>query len=146
MRRVALDTNVLLAAVIARGLCADLVTYLLRAHCDQRLDVIVPAYAFEELNRHLRGKFAVPPAHVKSVNDTFALFRVSEHMQMPSITTPDPDDVAIVGQALWAGSEGLITGDKALLALHRVDGMVILSPRDAFMQLRVPPVSSDDAS
>ena len=53
--RVFLDTNVLVSAFATRGLCADVVRYVLAEH-----ELIVGAVVLEELRRVLRTKMKLP--------------------------------------------------------------------------------------
>ncbi len=54
----------------------------------------------------------------------------------PLADIPDPDDAWIIAAAVTAGSDLLVTGDKALLALDAVAGLPILDPRAAYLKIR----------
>jgi predicted nucleic acid-binding protein len=41
----------------------------------------------------------------------------------------DPDDLLILGTALAAGADGIVSGDKDLLVLGSFRGIAILKPR-----------------
>jgi predicted nucleic acid-binding protein len=45
------------------------------------------------------------------------------------VPLPDPADVAIVSSALNGAADVLVTGDKEILALHRIGSLEILTPR-----------------
>jgi len=57
--KLVLDTNVLIAALISRGTCADLLE-----HCVLRHTLISSEAIFTELETHLLGKFKYSPAEV----------------------------------------------------------------------------------
>ncbi len=50
--RLVLDTNVLIAALIARGACTDLLEHCVLSHT-----IVSSDFIFQELRRHLAGKF-----------------------------------------------------------------------------------------
>ena len=53
----------------------------------------------------------------------------------PPADFPDPDDAPIVGAALAAGADLLVTCDRALLALACIEGLAIVTPREAYQNL-----------
>ncbi len=132
----AIDTNVLLSALVSRGLCHDLLNVLVRAHTSGHLVVVVPSRVLNELVSHLTGKFKIPRGLVEKHLQSLALFQQANARREPSVEIPDPDDLPIIAQALAANADPFITGDKALLALSQVDGMRIMSPREAFERFR----------
>jgi putative PIN family toxin of toxin-antitoxin system len=129
--RVFLDTNVLASGLTTRGLCAELVETLLRYHspvlCKSLLD---------ELAGVLAAKFGLP---AELISEYRALLMangelVPEAPALPGI--PDPDDVPLIAAAHAARTDIFITGDKALLKLGHVEDMAIVSPRQAWEQLK----------
>lgn len=134
--RVFPDTNVLIAALATRGLCADLMRTLLAEH-----DVVVGELVLVELRRNLRAKLRVPAARVELA---VAYLDNLEHAPAarPSRTAPggiSTADGAILESAAHAGAEAFVTGDHALLALEIYRGMQILSPRELWSRLRGKP-------
>ena len=59
-----------------------------------------------------------------SVADWVAPAAMSRH-------SPDPDDDMFIHRALAAAAELLISGDRDLLDLGRIEGVAILSPAEA---------------
>ena len=61
---------------------------------------------------------------------------------MPSKPAPvairDPDDAAILSEALSIGADVLVTGDKDLLEAGTVPGIRILDPRGFWQLIREP--------
>jgi predicted nucleic acid-binding protein len=47
----------------------------------------------------------------------------------PPIAVRDPDDAVILGEALGAGAEVLVTGDKDLLEVRGANAIRIVDPR-----------------
>ncbi len=132
------DSNVLISAWVAHGLCRDLVRLAAGLH---DLSIITLCYCptlEREVLGHLRGKFGASEQQCAVAHDFFhAIESVADgHEWLPPTDFPDLDDAPIVGAALAAGADLFVTGDKALLALDAVEGLPIRSPRDAFIRLR----------
>jgi uncharacterized protein len=130
--RVVLDTNVLLAAFATRGLCEAVFEACLSSH-----EIILSDHILGELHRHLRGKFKMPP---RQVDATLALLR--EHAEIvrpakvPASACRDRTDLAVLGTALAAEADCLVTGDRDLLELKAFHTIPILSPRAFHDRLR----------
>lgn len=122
--KLVLDTNVLLAAVLAPGLCRELVRKHIHAH-----ELYCSPGLLEEFADQLRHKLEVEP-------DLVPLFvayrqRVSLVVAVP-LSTPvcrDPDDDLVLATALSGQADVIISGDKDLLVLKVHQGIPILSPR-----------------
>ncbi len=130
MIRVCLDSNVLVAAFAARGLCSDLLAHVLS---EQHL--VIPDVVREETLRVLSAKFKLSSEALESV--TAVLDRCegasASHESSP-IPVRDPDDERILADTVAAGVQILVTGDKDLLDVAEQSPIPILSPR-AFMML-----------
>jgi putative PIN family toxin of toxin-antitoxin system len=129
--RVFLDTNVLVAAFATRGLCADVLRTVLAEH-----EFLTSGTVVDQLTRILIEKIRVPEPTVREV---VLFLRVSALVaDAPSNTPPvvvrDPDDAAILGEALAIRADVLVTGDKDLLEAGEVPGIRIPDPR-GFWQL-----------
>lgn len=129
--KVVFDSNVLLAALLTRGLCEALVALCVDSH-----EIVVSEAIVQEVEKHLRGKFAAPDERIAEF-DRF----IREHCRYvsPADVDPkmcrDPNDLAVLGTATASGADVLVTGDKDLLVLKRFEGIPILSPRELFEQL-----------
>ena len=124
--RVFLDTNVLVAAFATRGLCADVLRTVLAEH-----EFLISGTVVDELTRILIGKIRVPEPTVREI---VLFLRVSALVadapsNPPPIVVRDPDDAAILGEALAIRADVLVTGDKDLLDAGEVPGIRILDPR-----------------
>lgn len=129
--RVFLDTNVLVAAFAARGLCADVLRLAATDH-----GLLIGAPVLVDMRRILETKLRMPaPAR----NEVLQVLR--RFVQVPAAEAPialgtnDPDDEWVVAWAITASADVFVTGDKALLGLLRVDALPIVSPREFWMRL-----------
>lgn len=123
--RVFLDTNVLVAAFTTRGLCADVVRYVLAEHQLITGDVILG-----ELHDVLAKRFKLPASTTKDILD---LLRGQEVVAKPkkaaSTLIRDPDDAWVLASAIEGRCDVLVTGDRDLLDIADKAPLPILSPR-----------------
>jgi putative PIN family toxin of toxin-antitoxin system len=130
--KVVLDTNVLLAALATRGLCEAVLAVCLGSH-----EIVLSEHILKELRRHLTGKLKVPARQADAI---LALLR--EHVavvrpaKVPADACRDRSDLAVLGTAVAAGADYLVTGDRDLLDLGDFHGIPILSPRAFHDRLR----------
>ncbi len=123
--RVFLGTNVLAAAFTTRGLCADLVRYILAEH-----QMVVGEVVLEELQRVLTHRFKLPRGTTKDILDLLRRQDVIPKPAKPaSIALRDPDDAGILASAIDGRCEVLVTGDGDLLAVADQAPLPILNPR-----------------
>jgi putative PIN family toxin of toxin-antitoxin system len=128
--RVCLDSNVLVAAFVARGLCSDLLKLVLSDY-----DLVIPEVVAEEVRRALATKLKASPEAIAGVEAVFEHCAIVPGHQAPSpITVRDPDDERVLADAISAGAEILVTGDQDLLVVAGDSPIRILSPR-AFLTL-----------
>jgi predicted nucleic acid-binding protein len=128
--RVFLDTNVLVAAFATRGLCADV--FRLAAAENQ---LLIGEPVLIEVGRILATKFGMPRAACNEVLGVLRRFPLAAAAGKPTpLGINDPDDEWIVACALGAAAEIFVTGDKALLGLHKIQSMIIISPRQFWTQ------------
>jgi len=130
--KVFLDTNVLASAAATRGLCGDVLREVLASH-----DLFISEQVLSELKRVLRFKFGVP----QDLIDDFILLLeqdtvLAKPVEVPNIKLQDKDDLPILGAAIAAGAEVLVTGDKELLNLGHDEDLEILSPRQFWEKLK----------
>ena len=130
MIRVCLDSNVLVAAFAARGLCSDLLAHVLT---EQHL--VVADIVREETLRVLSVKLKLSPEALNSVAAVLDRCEGAPASSEPSpVPVRDLDDENVLADALEAGVQILVTGDKDLLDVAEQSPIPILSPR-AFMML-----------
>ena len=130
--RVFLDTNVLISAFAARGLCADLMRLLLAEH-----DVLTGEVNLVELQRVLTTRFKATAVQVDVIEQ---LLRDQTVIPTPSALLPlpvrDADDAWVLASAVAGGADLLVSGDQDLLILAPHAPLPIVSPRDAWSRLR----------
>ena len=129
--RVFLDTNVLVSAFTARGLCADLYELVTIRH-----ELIIGEPVKTELARILEDKLRVPHATLVRI-----ICLLDEFEQVPAAKLPadlsmdDPADAAVVASAIGGRADVIVTGDKALQDLRRVADIPVVSPRQCWIAL-----------
>ena len=130
--KVFLDTNVLASAAATRGLCADVLRQVFASH-----QLFISVQVLNELNSVLRFKFGVGQ---DLIDDFIWLLQqdtvLAQPVQFPRVELQDKDDLPILGAAIAAGAEVLVTGDKELLELGHIKDLEILSPRQFWEKLR----------
>lgn len=124
--RVLLDTNVLIAAFIARGACSELLEHCVRNHT-----LISSKPLLQELEEKLSDKFGFTRQEIREVA---VLLRgkteIVEPVSLDQSVCRDPDDDVVLATALAGECECIVTGDKDLLVLERFRQIPILAPAD----------------
>jgi putative PIN family toxin of toxin-antitoxin system len=122
--RLVLDTNVLIAAVVADGLCRDLVRRRLENH-----SVITSRTLLNELREKLEEKFDVKAKDIPFLRAYEARADFFEPAPLDANVCRDPDDVAVLATAIAGKADFIITGDQDLLVLSQHEGIPIVTPR-----------------
>lgn len=124
--RILLDTNVLIAAFISRGVCSDLFEHTVRQH-----ELITSTFILNELSRHLSNKFNYEPAEVEAVIELLhSVMVVVEPAKLENPICRDPDDDVILGTAVAGDVVCIVTGDKDLRILGQFESIDILNPSE----------------
>jgi putative PIN family toxin of toxin-antitoxin system len=130
--KVCLDTNVWVAALATRGLCADVLRVVLAEH-----EVVIGQVIVDELHRALKQKLRVPADRLAAVDALLSQFDVAARPAKPSpVRVRDASDRWILATATAGGAEVLVTGDQDLLTLHPGGPLPILDPRSFWHLLR----------
>jgi putative PIN family toxin of toxin-antitoxin system len=122
--RLVLDTNVLIAAVVADGLCRDLVRRRLENH-----SLITSRTLLNELREKLEEKFVVKAKDIPFLSVYEARAELVEPAPLDANLCRDPDDVAVLATAIAGKADFIITGDQDLLVLSQHEGIPIVTPR-----------------
>jgi uncharacterized protein len=126
---VVLDTNVIVAALVAEGLCREVV------HRAVRLRVLASSRPLiDELERTLKRKFRLTPATAAFLRAFRQQVRLAEPHALPTPVCRDPDDDLVLATAVGAGATMIVTGDDDLLVLRNYSGIEIATPR-RFLEL-----------
>ena len=124
--RIVLDTNVLIAAFISHGTCNELME-----HCALSHEVVLSPFILDEFTRKLIHKFRFTAHEAEvAVNLLESRFEVVEPLVLAKPICRDADDDQVIGTALVANCEYIVTGDKDLLDLRRVKQIRMTSPSD----------------
>jgi putative PIN family toxin of toxin-antitoxin system len=119
-----LDTNVLVAALVARGTCSDLLEHCVRHHV-----VISSRPLLDELRNVLTRKFRQRAADVRA---TVRLFEETFTLVTPApLDAPvcrDTDDDVVLATARAGECAAIVTGDQDLLILDPFGTIRVLAP------------------
>ncbi|MBV8308180.1 MAG: putative toxin-antitoxin system toxin component, PIN family [Gammaproteobacteria bacterium] len=122
-----LDSSVLIAAAISRaGVCAELLEDVLTHH-----ELVLSEYIVDEVREKLIEKFGFPDKEVRQL--ARLLLRVATITE-PATISPgacrDADDLPVLGTAVAASADLLVSVDKDLLSLNEFMGIAIIRPGD----------------
>ena len=129
--RIVFDTNVVVAGVVAEGLCHEIVEIHLPQHV-----AILSRQLWDELVTKLREKFdleleELPLLHLYRRHATWV-----EATALEKPACRDPDDDWVLATAVAGEAEVIVTGDADLLDLLAFRGIAILSPRGFLERLQ----------
>jgi uncharacterized protein len=127
--RVVLDTNVFVAAVVADGLCRDLVRVRVLPHA-----IITSEPLLRELQTTLRNKFAADPDQLPLLGQLNEEAEVVRTAPLPERVCRDRSDDIVLATAFAGKANVIVTGDDDLLVLNEFREIRILSPR-RFLEL-----------
>jgi len=129
--RVFFDTNVLVSAFLARGLCADLLRLVLSEHVLVSSEVVLA-----ELRDVLSRKGRLPAAQIEAIEaflrDQPVAPRPQQTLQLELV---DADDEWVLASAVLAEADVFVSGDQGVLACVQPP-LPLLSPRACWEQLR----------
>ena len=129
--RVFLDTNVLVSAFLARGLCADLFRLVLIEHTLVTSEVVLT-----ELQDVLSRKDRLPAPQIAAIQaflrDQPVGPRPAQTLQLGLV---DPDDEWVVASAVLVDAHLFVTGDQGVLACIQPP-LPIVNPRGCWERLR----------
>ncbi len=134
--RVALDTNILVSALVTRGLSTDVIRLVLAKH-----DLILTETILNELGQVLRKKFGVPDSRVEFVINKFQKYVQTQKSNFTGSLEliRDPDDRLVPASVIEARADILITGDKDFLDVRdRIPEILIKTPREFWELVRQP--------
>ena len=125
--RLVLDTNVVASAILWGGVPR----LLLQAGREKRVELFTSAALLAELTdilgrRKFDKKIAASTLTVDQLVDRYAaLVALMRPAPTPRVA-PDPDDDVVIGTALAAKADLIVTGDKPLLSVTEYQGMRIV--------------------
>ncbi len=136
MIRWVLDTNVVASAMLWGGTPLN----LLRAAQEQRVTLFTTTALLAELTDILsRPKFerkiTASTLTVDQLVDRYAALTTLVRPILISGVAPDPDDDVVIGTALAAQAQWIVTGDKPLLSIDEYQGVRLVQVSEAVQSL-----------
>jgi putative PIN family toxin of toxin-antitoxin system len=122
--RVVVDTNVIIAGLVAEGLCMDIVKRRLPS-----CQLFTSRPLLTELADKLRTEFGLDPGELPLLKHYESRVTVVRPTPLPEQVCRDKDDDEALATGLAARAEVILTGDNDLLELKEFRGIRILSPR-----------------
>jgi putative PIN family toxin of toxin-antitoxin system len=130
--RIFFDTNVLVSAYVARGICADLLRYVLTEH-----ELVTGEVNLAELRRILRDRFKATLDRIDAVEAELRAETIIPRPSKPAaVAIRDPDDAWVLASAIDGAVDLLVTGDDDLLAIAADVPLPIVNPRGCWQRLR----------
>ncbi len=105
--------------------------------------LITSAYQLDELRRvvnYSRLRHRITPEQTAALLDNLQI-KASILEKLPAVDfSPDPDDNPILATAIAGAADIIVSGDKShMVALEQVEGIPIITPREALARLEPPP-------
>jgi len=123
--KIVLDANVVIAAFAARGLCDSILELCLHSH-----KIILSQELLDEILRNLRRKIKLPSWIIQDIERLLPEHAlILSPVPLAADLCRDSDDIKILGLAVAANADFIVTGDKDLLALKEFKGVPIVAPR-----------------
>lgn len=130
--KVFFDTNVLVSAYATRGICADLLRFILAEH-----EFVTGEVNLMELRRVLKDRLRASSEVIAAIET-----ELRDETIVPKPTKPSPlpirdlDDRWVLASAIEGGADLLVTGDQDLLAVADRAPVPIVDPRGCWERLR----------
>ena len=131
--RVVLDTNVIIAAFAAHGLCSEVFEVCLTSHTP----IVISEHILSEVERGLVKKIHLPGNITASIMDYLRdIAEIFEPQPIEGSACRDIEDLKIIGTAVSGNARLIITGDDDLLILKKFMKINIVTPREFWNRLR----------
>jgi len=128
--RVVLDTNVVVAALVAEGLCREVL------HRGVRLRALATSRPLMDgLEATLKRKFKITPAAAAFLEAFPKQVLLVDPEPLPKSVCRDPDDDLVLATAVGASATAIVTDDDDLLVLRNYSGIEICTLRRFLEQL-----------
>ena len=122
--RVVVDTNVIIAGLVAEGLCRDILKRRLPV-----CELFTSRALLDELADKMQARFGLNPDELPLLAVYEDLATVVKTKPLPRPVCRDVDDEEVLATALAGKAEIILTGYKDLLTLKEFQEIRILSPR-----------------
>jgi hypothetical protein len=140
MRKVVLDTNVLVSGVIASGYSASIVDAARR----EEIKLVTSAHLLEEFSvvisrRHIARKYPQAAKNADVLLDFVRAFAIlTTGIPSEDSLSPDRDDDFVLACALDGNADCIVSGDPHLLNLRTYKGIPILTPKEFVEKFSIP--------
>ena len=140
MRKVVLDTNVLISGVIASGYSAS----ILDAARREEIKLVTSTQLLEEFSdvisrRHIAKKYPKAAQEAESLLDFLRAFSIlTSGIPETNPVSRDPDDDFVLACALDESTDCIVSGDPHLLDLKTYKGIPILTPKEFVVRYSIP--------
>ncbi|NWF97480.1 MAG: putative toxin-antitoxin system toxin component, PIN family [Nitrospirae bacterium] len=129
--RIVLDTNVIIAAFAARGLCSEVFEVILAEH-----RILLSKQILTEVQKNLKNKLHLPPSVINEIiNYLLSVSEIIGTVAVEKSACRDKNDTHVLGTALSGKADIIVTGDDDLLVIKRFKNIDILSPREFWERL-----------
>jgi len=130
--RVVLDTNIIIAAFAAHGLCSEVFEVCLTGHT-----IVISEHILSEVERGLIKKIHLPKNITASIMDYLRnITEIFKPQPIKGSACRDIEDRKIIGAAISGNAHLMITGDNDLLTLKKFMKTDIVTPREFWSRLR----------
>jgi len=132
MKKIVLDTNILISGVIASGYSAAILDAVRKG----RFTMVTSAHLLEEFSdvisrRRIARKYPGAAQEAEALLDFFRSYAsMAPGIPGPEKVSPDRDDDFVLACALDGGADCIVSGDPHLLGLKSYKGIPILTPRE----------------
>jgi uncharacterized protein len=138
--RIVLDTNVVASALLWGGVPL----LLLQAAREKRVDLFTSAALLAELTdilgrRKFDKKIAASNLTIDQLVDRYAALAALVRPTPTPRLAPDPEDDVVIGTALAAMADLVVTGDKPLLSVAAYRGVRIVGVFEALRSIATAP-------
>jgi putative PIN family toxin of toxin-antitoxin system len=132
--RIVLDTNVYLSAFTAQGLSQPVFE-----HCLEEHDLLISQEILSEFAVGLRRKFKMPAGLVETLVSFVRGAGILEEVSpIDPASCRDRSDLHILGLAVQAKADVIVSGDLDLWEIRPFQAILILSPRQFWERERTP--------
>jgi putative PIN family toxin of toxin-antitoxin system len=123
--KIVLDTNVILSALITQGLSSRVFDICIDKH-----HLYISNWIINEVASKLIAKFKIPNKEIDRVIDFLnnAFMVIDPFGEVPNLCK-DKDDNNVLHLAKFIKAHLIITGDKELLKIKKIEGCKIINPR-----------------
>jgi len=124
--KIVIDSNVLIAAFAARGLCHEVLEYCLYEH-----ELFLSNYIVEECKTKFKTKIKLPNNQInKNIEFLTREAMIIEPVTVSPSICRDKKDLEIIGTAIACNADILVSGDRDILTLKEYEQTQFLSPRE----------------